>query len=128
LPPAEQKYYLNSPKADTPEEALLLQLQGMISEYERAMIKEGCRRGKRFKAKSGVVNVLCGAPYGYNYIKKTDVTTAWYQINEEQAVVVQEVFKLYAEEFLSIGAITRELNSRKVPTRKGISKWERSTV
>jgi site-specific DNA recombinase len=120
--------FVNSPKADTPEEALLLQLQGMISEYERAMIKERCRRGKRFKAKSGVVNVLCGAPYGYKYIKKTDVTAAWYEINEEQALVVQEVFRLYAEEFLSIGAITRDLNARKVPTRKGISKWERSTV
>ena len=58
--------FINSPKADTPEEALLLQFQGMISEYERAIIKERSRRGKRFKAKSGVVNVLCGAPYGYN--------------------------------------------------------------
>jgi site-specific DNA recombinase len=120
--------FVNSPKADTPEEALLLQFQGMISEYERAMIKERCRRGKRFKAKSGVVSVLCGAPYGYNYIKKTDETAAWYEINEEQASVVQEVYRLYAEEFLSIGAITRELNDQKVPTRKRIAKWERSTV
>ena len=54
--------FVNSPKGDTPEEALLLQLQGMISEYERAIIKERSRRGKRFKAKSGLVNVLCGAP------------------------------------------------------------------
>jgi len=120
--------FVNSPKANTPEEALLLQFQGMISEYERAMIKERSRRGKRFKAKSGVVSVMCGAPYGYNYIKKTDETAAYYQINEEQALVVQEVYKLYAEEFLSIGAITRELNARKVPTRRRISKWERSTV
>ena len=120
--------FVNSPKADTPEEALLLQFQGMISEYERAMIKERSRRGKRFKAKSGVVSVLCGAPYGYNYIKKTDEAAAYYEINEEQAIVVQEVYRLYAEEFLSIGAITRELNARKIPTRKAISKWERSTV
>lgn len=120
--------FVNSPKADTPEQALLLQFQGMIAEYERALIKERSRRGKRFKAKSGVVSVLCGAPYGYNYIKKTDETAAYYEINEEQALIVQEVYRLYAEEFLSIGAITRELNGRKVPTRKRISKWERSTV
>jgi site-specific DNA recombinase len=120
--------FVNSPKGDTPEEALLLQLQGMISEYERAIIRERCRRGKLFKAKSGVVNVLCGAPYGFNYIKKTDVTAARYEINEDQALVVREVYQLYAEEFLSIGAITRQLNAQKVPTRKGISKWERSTV
>lgn len=120
--------FINSPKADTPEEALLLQFQGMISEYERAMIKERSRRGKRFKAKSGVVNVLCGAPYGYNYIRKTEDTAAYYLINESQSLVVQDVFKQYAEEFLSIGAITRKLNEQRVPTRKGISKWERSTV
>ena len=120
--------FINSPKAETPEEALLLQFQGMISEYERAMIKERSRRGKRFKAKSGVVSVLCGAPYGYNYIKKTEDTAAYYEINEAEALIVQEVYNLYAEDFLSIGAITKELNARKVPTRKRISNWERSTV
>lgn len=120
--------FINSPKADTPEEALLLQFQGMISEYERAMIKERSRRGKRFKAKSGVVNVLGGAPYGYNYIRKTEDAAAYYLINETQSLVVQDIFKQYAEEFLSIGAITRKLNEQRVPTSKGISKWERSTV
>jgi site-specific DNA recombinase len=35
---------------------------------------------------------------------------------------------MYADEFLSIAAITRELNTKKIPTRKRISKWERSTV
>lgn len=120
--------FMNSPKADTPEESLLLQFQGMISEYERAMIKERSRRGKRFKAKSGVVNVLGGAPYGYNYIRKTEDATACYLINETQSLVVQDIFKQYAEEFLSIGAIIRNLNEQRVPTSKGISKWERSTV
>lgn len=120
--------FINSPKADTPEEALLLQFQGMISEYERAIIKERCRRGKRFKAKSGVVNVLCGAPYGYDYIRKTEASAAYYRINDAQSEVVREVYRQYAEDFLSIGEITRRLNERKVPTRKGISKWERSTV
>jgi site-specific DNA recombinase len=120
--------FINSPKAETPEEALLLQFQGMIAEYERAMIKERTRRGKRFKAKAGIVNVLSGAPYGYNYIKRTEDTTAYYQINEEEALVVQEVYRLYTEGFFSIGDIVRELNQRKVPTKKRKSQWERSTV
>ena len=63
----------------------------MIAEYERAMIKERSRRGKRFKAKSGEVSVLCGAPYGYNYIKKTEETAAYYEINQAEALVVKEV-------------------------------------
>ena len=120
--------FINSPKSETPEEALLLQFQGMIAEYERAMIKERTRRGKRFKAKSGIVNVLGGAPYGYNYIKRTEESVAYYQINEQEALVVQEVYRLYTEDFLSIGAVVRELNERNIPTKKRQSQWERSTV
>jgi site-specific DNA recombinase len=120
--------FVNSPKAETPEESLLLQFQGMIAEYERAMIKERSRRGKRFKAKTGVVNVLSGAPYGYTYIKKTAETTAYYHVNEEEAPVVQEIYRLYTEKFLSIGAVVKELNDRKILTRKRKSQWERTTV
>jgi site-specific DNA recombinase len=36
----------------------------MIAEYERAKIIQRHRRGKRHAARSGVVNVLSGAPYG----------------------------------------------------------------
>jgi Resolvase, N terminal domain len=42
--------FIRSPKAQTPEEQLLLQFQGMISEYERAQIAERTRRGKRHRA------------------------------------------------------------------------------
>ncbi|SHM24213.1 recombinase family protein [Chitinophaga sp. CF418] len=120
--------FINSPKADTPEEALLLQFQGMIAEYERAIIKERSRRGKRFKAKSGVVSVLCGAPYGYNYIKKTDDTSAYYEINEQEASVVREMFRMYTEDFCGIGTVARKFTSEKIPTRKNIGKWERSVI
>jgi site-specific DNA recombinase len=120
--------FINSPKADTPEEALLLQFQGMISEYERAMIKERCRRGKRFKAKSGVVSVLCGAPYGFNYIRKTEEAAAYYQINEAEAVVVKEMFRMYTEDFCGIGAVARKFTAEKIPTRKNNARWERSVI
>lgn len=120
--------FINSPKADTPEEALLLQFQGMISEYERAMIKERSRRGKRFKAKSGIVNVLCGAPYGYNYIRKTEDAAAYYQINEQEAVVVKEMFRMYTEDFCGIGAVARKFTAEKIPTRKNSTGWERSVI
>jgi len=120
--------FMNSPKAETPEEALLLQFQGMISEYERAVIKERCRRGKIYKARSGVVNVLGGAPYGYNYIRRTEASPACYEINEDEAKVVTEMFQMYTEEFCGIGAIARALMAQKIPTRRGDSRWERSVI
>src|ERR671938_275855 len=54
----------------SPEDDLLLQVQGMMAEYERAKIVERHRRGKLHAARSGVVNVLSGAPYGYSYVSK----------------------------------------------------------
>ena len=57
--------FFNRPLGQSPEDELLLQMQGMIAEYERAQMLERSRRGKRHKAQQGSVNVLCGAPYGY---------------------------------------------------------------
>jgi site-specific DNA recombinase len=54
--------FLNRTIGVSPEEDLLLQMQGMIAEYERAKIMERSRRGKRHAARCGSVNVLCGAP------------------------------------------------------------------
>src|SRR6186997_3025559 len=53
-------------------ENLLVQVQGMIAEYERAKIMERSRRGKQHAARRGSVNVLSAAPYGYRYIRKSD--------------------------------------------------------
>ena len=120
--------FIKSPQAKTPEDQLLLQFQGMIAEYERAQIAERTRRGKRYRAKQGIVNVLCGAPYGYQYIKKTETSSAYYKVIAEEAEIVKSVYRLYVEDGLSINAIARWLNEHQVPTRKRISLWERSTI
>ena len=58
--------FLNFQKSnDNPESQLLLQMQGMIAEYERSKIMERHRRGRIHAAKRGSVNVLSGACYGY---------------------------------------------------------------
>jgi site-specific DNA recombinase len=120
--------FLQSPSTATAEDQLLVQFQGMIAEYERAQIAERSRRGKRHRAQQGSINVLCGAPYGYRYIKKMDTSAAYYQVIEAEADVVRTVFDWYTRAGMSIGAITRELNQRQIPTRSGNGRWERSTV
>ena len=64
--------FLNREVGQTPEDQLLLQVQGMIAEYERAKILERSRRGKRHGAQVGSVSVLSCAPYGYRYVNKQD--------------------------------------------------------
>ena len=120
--------FVNSPPASTPGAELLRQLQGMIAEYERAQILERTRRGKRHRARQGSVNVLSGAPYGYRYMKKTDSSSAYYEVLESEAVVVRSVFEMFTVRQFSIGAVTRNLNEQEIPTRTGDSRWERSTV
>ncbi len=120
--------FIKSPQASTPEDQLLVQFQGMIAEYERAQIAERSRRGKRHRAKSGSVNVLSGAPYGYQYVKKSETSPAYYDIIEEESAIVREVFRWYTEEAVSIGEIRRRLTARNVPTRSGKAAWDRSTV
>ena len=121
--------FIRAPQAETPEEHLLLQFQGMIAEYERAQIAERTRRGKRHRARVGSVNVLSGAPYGYRYVRKSEASEAYYEVLEGgEAEVVRGVFARYTEEGLSINAIARWLNDHGVATRKGGARWCRSVV
>jgi site-specific DNA recombinase len=120
--------FLRGPKTETPEDALLVQFQGMIAEYERAQIVERTRRGKVHRARTGSVNVLSGAPYGYRYVRKNESAEARFEILEPQASVVREIFRLYTEEMLSIGEIARQLTRDRFPTATGKANWDRSTV
>jgi site-specific DNA recombinase len=121
--------FLKAPPADTPEQRLLLQFQGMIAEYERAQIAERTRRGKRHRAKAGVINVLSSvAPYGYRYVKKTQTAQAYYEVVESQAEVIRRIFHLYTVEARATRAIAEMLNREKVPTRSGKGVWGASTL
>ncbi|MEX0448099.1 recombinase family protein [Xenorhabdus sp. SGI246] len=123
-----ETFFIKAPHSDTAEDQLLLQLQGMIAEYERAQLLERYRRGKRYRAKLGDVAVLGGAPYGYLYIRKMHDVPARYEIIPEEANVVQLVYEKYTTEGLSIGAIARLLGEMAVPTRGQTTHWERSVV
>jgi len=120
--------FVQAPRAQTPEDRLLLQFQGMFAEYERAQILERSRRGKLHRARQGQINVLSGAPYGFLYVRRNDAEPARYEVLDAEAAVVRAVYAWYTVDGLSIGAITARLNQRGVPTRKQGSRWERSTV
>jgi site-specific DNA recombinase len=120
--------FLKAPHSDTPEDQLMLQFQGMIAEYERAQILERSRRGKRHRAKAGEVAVLGGAPFGYRYVRKTREEPARYEVDAVEAEVVRLVYDKYTVEGLSIGAIARLLREMGLPTRRRVTRWERSVV
>ncbi len=124
-----QVVFLNHAIGVTPEESLLLQMQGMIAEYERAKIMERNRRGKLHGAKRGSINVLSTAPYGYRYIRKQlDGAPAQYVIELPQAATVRAIFQWIGMERLSIGEVVRRLGVTGTVTASGKPYWDRSTV
>ena len=121
--------FLNRKIGETPEDDLLLQVQGMMAEYERAKILERSRRGKLQSAKRGAVNVLSGAPYGYQYIgKHAGDGDARYEIVFEEARTVQQVFEWIGRERMTIGEVKRRLDEAGTKTRSGKLYWDRTVI
>ena len=57
--------FLNHAFGDSPEQQMLLQMQGVFAEYERALMLERTRRGRLFWARQGRVNWGGTPTYGY---------------------------------------------------------------
>jgi site-specific DNA recombinase len=119
---------VKGPRGDSPEDQLLVQFQGMFAEYEKAQLMERYRRGKAWRAKTGSVNVLSGAPFGYRYVRKTPESGARYEVVPHEAVLVSEMFRRYADEGAAIAGLRRWLTDQGVRTRTGKERWDRSVI
>jgi site-specific DNA recombinase len=121
--------FLNHAIGKTPEDQLLLQVQGMVAEYERAKLLERCRRGKLHTARHGCVNALAAAPYGYRYVRKAEGGgTARYDVVLEEARLVQQIFDWVGRERVSLAEVCRRLRQQGIRTRTGNECWDRSTI
>jgi site-specific DNA recombinase len=121
--------FLNHPIGEDPEERLLLQVQGMIAEYERAKILERSRRGKMHAARNGSVSVFSKAPYGYRYISKREGHgVARFEVIASEARTVERIFEWYGREDCSLSQICERLNREGVRRRSGESGWDPTSV
>ncbi len=121
--------FLNFQSDNNPESHLLLQMQGMIAEYERSKIMERHRRGKIHTAKRGSINALSIAAYGYRYIDKhTNGGEASFDIIEEEAEIVRKIFNWVGKERLTLGEISRRLQRDQIITKTGKTYWDRGTI
>jgi site-specific DNA recombinase len=121
--------FLNRAVSQTPEDDLLLQVQGVVAEYERAKLLERVRRGRRHGAQTGALSVIGHAPYGYRYITKGEGGgQARFEVVLDQARVVRQVFEWVGRERVSMAEAARRLMAAKVPTATGLTKWDRSQI
>lgn len=121
--------FLNHALGTSPEGDLLLQVQGVIAEYERAKICERVRRGKLHAARSGQISVLGSAPYGYRYLRKHEGGgQARYEIIPQEARVVQQIFAWIGRDRWSVREVCRRLYAQGVPSPSGAASWSASTI
>ncbi len=121
-----QLQFVRCPIGKSPDEQLLLQMQGVISEYERAKIKERTRRGKMHRMREGEI-VNGRRTFGYRYISKTGDIPAHYQILPAQAEVVRNIFSWYTQDRVSLRELAKRLNDAGIPTARGM-KWHGSNM
>jgi site-specific DNA recombinase len=121
--------FLNRSLGSSPEDTLLLQVQGMLAEYERTKIVERARRGKLHAARNGSVSVLGTAPYGYRYVGKYEGGgVAALNVKLEEAQVVRQIFQWVGLERLSLTQTCRRLQQQKTASPRGAARWSCSTV
>jgi site-specific DNA recombinase len=118
--------FLSQPAgADSPQAELLLGMQGLFAEYERAVIAERMRRGKLHRLKTGQL-MPSQAPYGYRYVPRDLPGGSQWLVVPEQAAVVRDIFSWY-QSGLTISALVTRLNKAPIPGPQG-SQWYFSTV
>ena len=121
--------FLDHAHDPTPEGNLLLQVQGVIAEYERAKIQERNRRGTLHAARSGSVSVFGRAPFGYRYIdRRAGGGTARFEVADDQAEVVRRIFMWVVDEGFSLAEIGRRLGDQGVASPSGRPRWLSSTL
>lgn len=99
--------------SNTPEGVLFDNIDGTFAEYERHKIRERTMRGTEGKVQSGRVIGAGRPPYGYDYTGTG--RDRMLTINEEQAVIVREIFTRYVAGE-NIIVIVRDLSARRIPT------------
>ena len=105
---------------------LISHIRGYAAKLEAMKIAERTTRGKRMRAMSGKLPANSHARlYGYTYIPGKGVGEGIRYVNEEQAVIVRNLFK-WCLEGMSIHAITDRLRESGTPTPGGSPFWHRA--
>ncbi|HZU80627.1 MAG TPA: recombinase family protein [Acidimicrobiales bacterium] len=115
------------PIENDPQARLLVQMQGVIAEYERAHSAERQRRGKLYKVRAGEA-IFTKVPYGYRHVARSDAGPAHLEIYEPEAEVVRRIFDDYIAGGYSIREITRRLYADGVKSPKGRPLWSSGTL
>ena len=97
-----------------------------MSRREYKTINRRLQRGRELSVSEGkfVGNI---APFGYDRVKLKDAKGYTLSINQDEAPVVKEIFRLYAFENATINSVAKQLNKLNLKPRIA-NKWSISSV
>ena len=123
-----QVRFLEGPAfGEDPQATLLVQMQGVIAEYERAKIAERYRRGKLYRARAGEI-CFWKMSYGHRRVVPDDGGPARIEVFEPEAEIVREIFRAYVDGGQSVRQIAHDLHDRGIPSPTGKPIWGTSTI
>jgi site-specific DNA recombinase len=120
--------FLDRPMSQDPHDQLLLQIRGAVAEYERTLITERMRRGRRRKLEAGLMLPWTRAPFGYRVDPDRPRDPAGVRIEEAEAAIVREMFAWYADEAHSFCSLARLLERRGIRTSTGLARWNLASI
>jgi site-specific DNA recombinase len=112
---------LDSITEDTPYGELLENTLDNFSEFERFMIADRMRRGKRSKAKQGKLVACPQSDYGFRYNDARD----GYEVDELKMAIIRRIFRMVGVEGMSLNAVASGLEADGIPSPRGNRFWNR---
>jgi len=107
----------------TPSGRMFIKIIGIFAEFERENIAERVRLGHERKVREGYSLCCLHSSYGYDRKKGQKIQT----INEEQAVIVRQIYNWFVNDNVSLTGIAKRLNVMNVTTKHG-KYWVPGTV
>lgn len=123
-----QVEFVDQPMSQNPHDQLLLQIRGAVAEYERSLIAERMRRGRRQKYQAGCLLPWTRPPYGYRVDPVRPREVAGVRVDPAEAAVVTDLFVHYLEEGQTLQGVTKRLMILEIPTPGGHWRWNQATV
>jgi site-specific DNA recombinase len=117
------------PAETSPMRNLMVNILGSFAEFERELIADRTRRGRRHKAEVRKQFIGCLPPYGYDYIdRSSNHGEGILRVNQEEALVVKRMYSWVDKERLSARGVVQRLNQTGLRPRKGAPQWAKSSV
>jgi site-specific DNA recombinase len=125
-----QVVFRKLPAEQSPTQNLMVNILGSFAEFEREMIADRTRRGRRHKIEVRQQYLGSNTAYGYRYVPKDKAAgnEGYLEVDAEEAEVVKQMFDWVDKEGLSAGKVAERLSELHIPPRKGGKRWGKSSV